>query len=136
MKESIKKIPTITRKIINSLLTTKKLPLWLLNSKPMSKSFNIKMIFLRNSKENLPLHTKIVSLKTKPKKCISISPNKSKDIKKNFTNTDTLLNNIKKKSNSIDNNSKKSVKLPWKDKIESNNFKPKTPPKVDILLHQ
>lgn len=136
MKESIKKIPIITSKIINSLPTTKKLPPWLLNSRHMSKSFNIKMISLKSNKENPPLHIKIVSLKIKPKRCIFISPKKSKDTKKNSINTDTLLNNIKKKSNSIDNNLKKSVKLQWKDKTESSNFKHKTPQKVDILLHQ
>ena len=136
MKGSIRKIPTITSKIINSLPTTKKLPLWLLNSKPMFKNFNIQMIFLKNNKENPLLRIKIASLKIKPKKCIFISPKKSKDTNKNSINTDTLLNNIKKKYNSIDNNSKKSVKLPWKDKTESNNLKHKTPQKVDILLHQ
>lgn len=121
MKESTKKTLTTTNRIINSLRTINNSTLWLHNLKAMFKNYNIKMTFLKNNNVNLPAHIKTVSPKNKLKKCIFNSPNKSKDIKNNFINTDTLSNSIKKKSNSIDKNSKKSAKSPWRGKIESKN---------------
>lgn len=70
----------------------------------------------------------------KHKKCIINLLNKYKNIKNNYKNIGTRSNNINKKLNKIDNNSKKSAKLSWTDKIESKNYKHKiTPVKVDIL---
>lgn len=134
MKEFIKKIHISLQKIINSLPTINKPPQWHHNFRHMSKNCNIKMINYENNNASQPHHTKIVSLKMKHKKCIINLLNKYKNIKNNYKNIGTRSNNINKKLNKIDNNSKKSAKLSWTDKIESNNYKHKiTPVKVDIL---
>lgn len=123
MKEFTRKILFTPRKIMTWWWGKNRPETWRHSSKLMLKSFSNKMISSQNSNANHPLRNKITFQDKNSIKCSIILAKRSKSTKKNFRNTEWLCNNTNKRQIKIVSNCRKSAKLRWKEKTESDNCK-------------
>ncbi len=123
MKEFTRKILITPRKIMTWWWGNNRPETWRHSSKLMLKNFNKKMISSENRNANHLLRNKITFQDKNSIKCSIILAKKSKSTKTNFKNTEWLCNNTNKRQIKIVSNCRKSVKLRWKEKTESDNCK-------------